>query len=444
MTEHLSTSRIKRFCVRALPVGDLTTIAEHLADCPTCHQQFIETLRSRRGSAPLQFTLAPEFWFRHEHLDYERLVELADNTLDATEREIVDIHLKVCASCREDVRGFLAFREQMAQEREVSYASVAQEPAREKLGWLTWWRGLAWKPIYATAVLAIGIALVIGAAFFLKRRADNFQAKQTPTPNVNLGAPAQTPTPDNRAANGPSPPATPNESPVEKPNRSAAIIALNDRAGLVTVDKDGSVSGLDDVPAAMRDEIAKALVAERIQRPSILKDLAGEKSTLRGSNSAQPFKLISPVRTVIVSDRPAFKWEKLSGASTYRVYVNDLSGHEAARSEELPSDRTAWIVPKPLKRAEIYSWIVMAVVDGKEIVSPGPSSPEMKFQILSTSNMQKLNQLRRTRSHLALGVFSAKVGLLTEAIQEFQELVRLNPTSRVARDLLRITFDLRH
>jgi len=114
MTEHISTSQMKRFCVRVLPVGESTAIAEHLSGCSSCHEQFTETLRSLRGSAPRKFTLAPEFWFRYEHVDYEQLVSIADDTLDATEREILDIHLKVCASCKEDIRSFLEFRNQLA------------------------------------------------------------------------------------------------------------------------------------------------------------------------------------------------------------------------------------------------------------------------------------------------------------------------------------------
>jgi hypothetical protein len=130
------------------------------------------------------------------------------------------------------------------------------------------------------------------------------------------------------------------------------------------------------------------------------------------------------------------KWAKAAGASSYWVYVNDPAGHEVARSEELPSERAEWILPKPLKRGEIYVWTVMAVVEGKEIVSPGPSSPEMKFQVLSTSALGQLNKLKKTRSHLALGVFYARVGLLADAEREFQQLLRLNPESRLAINLL--------
>jgi hypothetical protein len=80
---------------------------------------------------------------------------------------------------------------------------------------------------------------------------------------------------------------------------------------------------------------------------------------------------------------------------------------------------------------------VTAVVDGKEIVSPSPAAPEMKFQILSAKSLKELNQLKRTRSHLALGVFYARVGMLTEAEHHLAQVARLNPSSSVSRNLLR-------
>jgi hypothetical protein len=140
---------------------------------------------------------------------------------------------------------------------------------------------------------------------------------------------------------------------------------------------------------------------------------------------------------VIVSDRPTLRWEKASGARAYPVYVNDPAGHEVARSQELAPDRTEWLLPNPLKRGEIYIWTVVAVVDGKEIVSPGSAASEMKFQVLSISNLQELNLLNRTRSHLVLGIFYARVGLLAEAQREFQQLILLNPNSKVVSNLLR-------
>src|SRR5437016_9305150 len=213
MTDHITTSRMERFRVRALPVSELTSIAEHLDVCPSCNQQFTEMLRSRRGSEPLKMTLAPEFQLRHEHVDYEQLVRLADKTMDASDREMLDVHLKACASCQEDIRSFLAIREQIEKETEPTLPAIAAQPTREKRPWFAWGQGLAWNPAYAAAVVLIGVALVIGVALLLKRRAAKLEAKQTQPPQVNIGLPNQTPTPENQAARNvqPTPAPLPSE-----------------------------------------------------------------------------------------------------------------------------------------------------------------------------------------------------------------------------------------
>ena len=198
----------------------------------------------------------------------------------------------------------------------------------------------------------------------------------------------------------------------------------------------GGISGIDGASVTTRREIADALTAEEIKPLDTPNPLSGPAGVLRGPNRGQPFKLISPERTVILKDRPSFAWEALHGASSYRVYVGDKKGHEVAKSEELSPSRTRWTVSAPLKRGEIYSWAVAAIVDGKEVFSPGASGPEMKFEVLPNEKLEELNALKKTRSHLALGVFYAKVGMIVEAEHQFQILIRLNPDSRVLKKLL--------
>jgi len=434
MIEHVSTEKMERFCARILPETELSAVATHLAGCEECHGQFINTLGRRRDGSPISFTLSPEFWLRHAHIDYEQLVDLADSKLDTEDRESIDLHLKICAPCEEDIRSFLAFREQIEPEMNVSYAPIIRQPARET--WsssrIGWWRGLAWKPAYAVAIILIGIAIIIGTALLLNQRPANQQVQHLPTPSISPDSNS-----DNRAANGSPSPVAPNESPTVNPNSAEATVVLSDRVGTITVDKSGNVTGLDDVPGATRDQIAKMLLSERLERPAILKELGGQDAGLRGGRNTEPFKLVAPSRTVIVTDRPNLKWEKAAGAASYRVYVNDRNGQVITRSNELPSGTTEWKVTQALKRGEVYVWTVVAVIDGKEIVSPGPAAREMKFQVLSMRSLEQLNTLKKTRSHLALGVFYAHTGLTAEAQQEFRELVRINPKSKVASKLLK-------
>ncbi len=419
---------MEKFCRGALPDADLAAIADHLTECKSCHRLFADALREQRGSASLNFPIEPQSWLKDDHIEFESIERIAYDDLDATDRELISAHLLNCAQCREDVASFMAFTKQIEPELNVRYGPTAQDPRRDAMLWWSWWRNLAWKPAYTAALGLIGISVAIGAVL-LFRRNQNLQTQQVPIPATSPSL-----VPDDRIATVPSPSVSPLES--TELGKGEAVVTLNDRGGTVSVDRAGNLSGLDDVPATTRDQVAKVLVSERIEAPAILKELGGQDATLRGTQKAQPFKLLSPTRTVIISNRPALKWEKAPGATSYRVYINDQAGREVAKSDDLPFERTTWISPRPLKRGEIYTWTVVALVDGKESVSPGPAAPEMKFQVLSERDLQLLGQLKKTRSHLALSIFYARVGMMSEAEREVQQLFNLNPQSQKARALL--------
>jgi hypothetical protein len=454
MAEHLSQTQLERFAIGRLAEAELIVMANHLATCDTCHQGLAETLRRQRGSEGVSFTLAPEFWIRHEHLDFDQLVALADNKLDTTDREIIDTHLNVCATCREDVHSFLAFRKEIEPELRVRYGPHTKNPPRGPVRQWNWWQGIIRRPVYATAVLVlIAVAFAIAVMVFRTRtnvfeawKGPNPQATPKPTPSVGgvvtAASPTTTPPNNESASNSPTPTIEPSpkrtiENPAPQIGRSA-VLSINDGRSTITLNKDGRVTGFDDVPPETKRDIATALVAEKIETPAVLNSLSPESITLRGNgNKGAPFTLVSPGRTVIIENSPVFKWEQLSGASAYRVYVLDSRGRQAAKSEDLTSAITEWKPDTTLDRGKIYSWVVIAVVDGKEIVSPGAAAPPMKFQVLSANDLQKLDHLKRTGSYLVLGVFYAKIGLLAEAEREFQELARLNPDDKVAKKLLR-------
>ena len=446
MTDHLSTSQLKRFCVGALPKEELAVAAMHAEDCQSCHDQFTDQLQRQRGSEPFSFTLEPEFWFRNDHLEFEQLVELADNTWDATTRQIIGIHLKTCDACREEVESFLASRKESARQMDVSYAPTGYAVKRDNLSGFSGWRSFGFNPTYAVAALIlVSLAVIIGA-FVFRRGSEPLEAKKNEPAQNNALA---TPTPADTQASQPSPSAEPFRSPNPVPSpitsdTSSAVAVLNDGSGEVTIQKDGNVKGLDELSSISRQEIAQISLSERVERPSILKTLTGDESGLRGSsNTGQSFKLLYPMRQVILEDRPTCKWESLSGATSYKVYVLDSKGNQILNSDDLPSTETKWTATTALKRGEVYSWVVTSMVSGKEVVSPAASAPEVRFAVLSAKDAQALSQLKKSRSHLALGVFYSRVGMLAEAEREFQRLVSLNPQSQLPRKLLRSLRSLR-
>jgi hypothetical protein len=419
VTHHLSKSQVERFSVSALTEDEAAAAAVHMADCQDCHQRFVAELNHQRGSIPFSFTLDPEFWFRDDHVDFDLLVGLADETLDQDTQEIIGIHLKTCETCREDVRSFLAFRKASAGEMNVSYARPDYDSFQKLVPAAPWWRGLT-RPSYAiAAVVLLAFAVLIGV-IALNKRSGPLEASNKD--QANTGAERN---PDVSPSRSPDTVSTPTGV-----DDSAQVAKLNDGGGEVTIDKSGRVTGLDNVSETSRQYIARAALSEQIQPADVLRRLSGQQSGLRGDgNNGKAFKLLYPSRRVVTEDKPTFKWESLSGVTSYRVYILDSKSDQVAQSEELPPTQTQWKPPSPLRRGQIFSWVVTALVDGKEIVSPSASVPEVKFAILSGNDLNELNQLKKSDSHLALGIFYARVGLVTEAEREFQKLIQLNPQS---------------
>lgn len=431
MAQHLSTLQVKQLCASSLSEDELSAAAQHCAECQSCDQRFVAELKRQRGSAPFTFTLEPEFWFRHDHVDFEQLVALADKSLDQETEEIINIHLSTCETCREDVRSFLTFRDATASDPEISHRPEYE--ATHEVAANGWWQHLQSRPAYAmAAIVLLAVAVFIGVVA-LNRRFDPLEASKQDQTNPGID-------PSPGISGSPAPNVIASPSSVD----AAKVAILNDAGGEVTIDRNGSVTGLEGVSENSRRYVAQAALSEQIEPADVLRRLAGEQSGLRGDDEGRPgFRLLYPARTVVIEDRPVFRWESLPGVSSYQVYLLDADGKQVSQSGELPPTRAHWKAPAPLRRGQVFSWVVTALVDGEKVVSPSASAPEMKFAVLSTADTRELSGLKKSDSHLALGVFYARAGLLHEAEREFQILSKLNPDSELPGRLLQSVRDIK-
>lgn len=462
MTEHISRTRIEQFRTRSLEAQELVAIWEHLDSCSVCHRLFQEISQSQRPGAPISFNLSPEYWLRDEHFDYETMAGHVDQTLDGEMREIADIHLKVCARCREDLNSFVDFRRQIEPELKVRYGPDTRSSIAEWFG--SWWKGLsvAWEPAYTAATLVI-IGFAIAAAIYFtnvgsgKKRTYGNLPNHTPSPSAVASAspppkdsangttqfPEKTPIPNSNSASGQfrRTPRQPRAVLVSKKNLlPAEAIALNDDGRKITLSSSGRLTGLNNLSPELQQSIKEFLLAAEVKRPDILGEINGINSALRGTGTdqEQSFKLLSPVGVVIIEDRPVFKWDPLDGATAYRVEISDSPSRAPISSDQLSPHDTQWTPPETLRRGKIYSWAVIAIVNGREVVSPPVSISEAKFKVLEEVKAHELNRLKRSTSHLALGVFYACEGMAAEAEKEFQILVDKNSQSSVVQRLFRI------
>jgi hypothetical protein len=467
MSDHISMPQMENFYARALAVPELTGVAEHMAGCAACRQLFRDVFRRRRGYAPVSFNLSPEAWLKNEHLEYEQVVSYVESKADETERELIDLHLKGCARCREGLRNFVDYRQEIEPEMAVRYYPEARRARPEKFARLRAWPRVRWVPAYAAIFLAIAGAVFLSTMFLSRSRpaAEHAQPGQpartvesSPAPPaVAQGTQPPGAGPDGEtsrgavgnssntsAANldsaGPTTPrpASPSSATSRPTPAVARTVSLNDGGGRVALDGSGNLTGLGDVSPQTQESIRQMLLAQAVERPDALTDVLGEGGTLRGADRQEQFKLTAPGGAVLVEDRPTFKWEPIEGAASYQVHVADPANREAAKSPELPATTTQWTPPAPLRRGVVYTWVVTATVDGRQITAPAPSAPEMRFKVLEAEKLGELDRLRKsTRSHLALGAFYARAGMVKQAEREFQVLAHDNPHSPVARKLLR-------
>jgi hypothetical protein len=222
----------------------------------------------------------------------------------------------------------------------------------------------------------------------------------------------------------PSPSLQPAPAPVPsvQPEQPVVVVAqLNDGAGVVSLDKEGKLSGADNLPAGYQ-----------------LQGLTRPPSALMGPNDPVPqFSVIEPGGNVLLGDRPTFRWSRMEGATGYVVEVYDDQFKLVSASPEITS--LSWATTQALPRGHVYSWQVKAIKDGQETTSPRPPAPQAKFRVLDQAKANELMKAKRAygSSHLALGLLYAEAGLLREAEAEFRLLQRANPNSEIAQRLLR-------
>ena len=173
-----------------------------------------------------------------------------------------------------------------------------------------------------------------------------------------------------------------------QPEPVAVVAQLNDGAGVLSLDQQGKLSGAENLPPSYQDLLKKALTSQRIERSSQLQGLTRPPSSLMGANKqAREFSVIAPAGVVLMSDRPAFRWSRLEGATGYLVEVYDEQFKLVMSSPELTT--LSWTATQSLSRGQVYSWQVKAIKDGQEVTVPRPPAPQAKFRVLDQAKAMR-------------------------------------------------------
>lgn len=433
MITHLSAEEIKDYVKRRAPRPEVARVNEHLFSCAVCYQQFLSVFQAQRRF-PIEIDLDDLAGLRSWHLQGEELKTYVAGQMDELDRGYANLHLRECAWCREEVSHFSEFTSK--RDFYLSRRHAPLEPPRERrkffdrLGAMP----VAWNPVRLAGAAAL-ILLLISATWLWSIRGTNPQSKDailsaqsqedisspTPVPSVaqttKTSPPVGTPRPDAIAKGG---------QVIDLKNKSARS---NSSVPAIQVSPDDR-----NVEKPGRD-IEASLIAENLAMPSVIERFDRTPVVLRGDdNSSAFFQVTSPYSTVISTDQPTFRWTALSGASSYVVSVYDANLNLIATSA--PTTEAKWLAPGRLKRGRIYTWIVTALKDGKEILAPTlPARAE--FKIIESSELLQLNRrIMQIHSSAARGALYAKAGLLDDAEREFQRHLTIYPTDEQARKLL--------
>ena len=428
MSNHLTQTQIEGYGRRPFPAAEWLFVSDHLSVCEACRRRVEDLVDDDAAYLALKTGVFDEAEARSSsteraHLTFEQMASFADAAVAAEELQVVKDHLAWCEECETAVDDLRAFKEQVALELEREGRLSPMGAATES----RWHRLVAamasFRPKSPALVFGSALAILLLAVSWLGWQAlRGMKAK----PEV--------------AVTSPSPSVSPSvlHASTLESSSSVIIARFNDGEGQITLDEEGKLSGVDQLPAAYRRMIKKALTDQRIERSPLQAESTqpGVRSRGEGGARSAKFSVIEPVGVVIQSDHPTFRWMQLNGATGYVVEVFDEWFNPLVTSPQITDH--SWTAPQSLKRGAIYYWQVKAIKDGQEFKAPRSPAPQAKFRILDKATADELAKARRAyaSSHLTLGLLYAQAGLLDEAELEFQALLKNNPDSALGRRLL--------
>ena len=431
---HLSDKELELYRERRGAPAELVAADDHLSTCSDCFARLGDDRRELLSLMVGGLTLQGET--AREHLTFEQMSDYVDGRLERIDEAALEGHVRDCKLCENEVRDLLSVKEQVNENAGRVYAPSLR-PFVRPVSSVSPRRPKFLMPLQIAAGLAAVLLLAWAISLPLRSQIADLRAQveQLQRSNEDLTTQSTAAREMERELED----LKRRNADLQRDYEGAAQIAvsLSDGDGRVTLDRQGILKGVEALSAEDQKAVREALVRQRVELPSGVRSLAGQSGTLMGLDDRSAYGLVSPVGTVVQGDRPTLRWRPLAGATSYVATIYARGFKVVATSGSMAA--TEWAVPTPLERGGTYSWQVRAVVDGKETVMPPPQAPEARFKVLERARLAEIERARKAyaRSHLALGVLYAKLGLLDDAEHELRALLDANPKSPVAERLLR-------
>jgi Putative zinc-finger len=411
--DHLSLQLQHRFLARLLSPEETLEVIRHLRECDVCREK-LSALRSNKPGSVAD-TILPEIP-AEGHPSADSLGAYLDEDLSRPDKADLEEHLRTCELCQKALADLKSFREELLQSPAQEYAPVAKtsrssgaapRPPRDygatsserwlfsqrKERFLDWFN----QPLVYGGVAAVA-ALVVVFGIVVIRSPETLGINGDGRVTISDGG--------HRIVVGPNGITNP---PAGLPGE--VLTALNNVAATI----------LKEEPPALSPTLKDNLTA-----------LKRAPSTLLGQPSgAVPFQVLSPVRTMVESVRPTFRWTAASGATGYVVHViaDDRSQEEVATSPVIIPTTNAtvcqWEESTALNPGKRYRWYVAATIQDQEVDAPGIEQAQAKFAELSAEALTNLNVLRKSAQgdRLIGGLLNLNSGLLDAAQGDFEILL---------------------
>ena len=435
MNEHLTQAQIEELrAARRLSPPELFAVGQHLGECAECRAR-VDVVRANAERLRDDFRQAARL---PEHLSFEQLSALVDDSLNEIDREIAESHLSVCPLCEREMRDLRAFAVTLESEKR----KVAAADAAGERGFWEKVRAFIFSPAFGASFAALLIFAVVAGVWFSRRQqqpetGEIVKTEYTPTPTASLNSnqnSVQTanaaPSPENKEQIAQTTPAATEPKTAEQ-KRVIETPAL--KTEIVKPKR------AEEFSAADAEIVRRALENGEIRTPDELNDLFARTGNFMGGQNSpvKTFQIETPARAIVNETQPIFRWRKVAEADEYRVGIYDENFNKVAEIQNLQT--TQWRVAKPLRRGGVYVWEVEALKDGKIIgTAPAPTEAEARFKILEANKSKQMRRelQKNPASALWKGIVYARFGLLAEAVHELERYAAENPNSGQARRLL--------